>query len=139
MATSSTTSSTTSPTAPQSSTPTFSPASLFNNLNHCVTTQLTRDNYITWQWQMIIYLKAHNVYGFVEGTVLPPPQTIANPTPLEGSAAMVANPAFLKWLHQDQMVLSTIVSTISGNLISQVIDYSTYCEVWNALERMYSS
>ncbi|KAB8372646.1 hypothetical protein FH972_024746 [Carpinus fangiana] len=80
MATSSTTSSTASPTAPQSSTPIFSPASLFNNLNHRVTTQLIRDNYITWQWQLITYLKVQNVYGFVGGTILPPPQTIANPT-----------------------------------------------------------
>jgi hypothetical protein len=103
------------------------------------TAQLTRDKYITWQWQMITYLKAQNIYGFVEGTVLPPPQTIDSPTPSEGSTNKVANPAFLTWLQQDQMVLSIIVSTILENLISQVIGYSTSCEVWNALECMYFS
>jgi hypothetical protein len=51
----------------------------------------------------------------------------------------MANPAYLTWMQQDQMVLSTIVSTISESLISQVIDYSTATEVWSALERLYSS
>jgi len=59
----------------------FSPASLFNNLHHRVTAQLTRDNYLSWQWQMVIYLKGQNAYGFVTGTIQPPPQTIPNPNP----------------------------------------------------------
>jgi hypothetical protein len=37
------------------------------------------------------------------------------------------------------MVLNTLVSIIFESLISQVIGYSTSSEVWNALERMYSS
>jgi hypothetical protein len=61
------------------------------------------------------------------------------PSPSEDSPDTVAKPAYLTWLQQDQMVLSTIVSTISDGLISQVISYSTSYEVWNALERMYSS
>jgi len=117
----------------------ISPATLFNKLPHQVTAQLTRDNYLTWQWQMVTYLKSQNAYGFVEGTVHPPPQTIPNPSPTADSPATIANPAFLTWLQHDQMVLSTLVSTISENLISQVIGYSTSFEVWNALERMYSS
>jgi hypothetical protein len=88
---------------------------------------------------MVTYHKSQNAYGFVEGTVHPPPQTIPNPTPTADSPATIANPAFLTWLQHDQMVFSTLVSTISENLISQVIGYSTSFEVWNALERMYSS
>jgi hypothetical protein len=117
----------------------FSPASLFNNLHHRVTAQLTRDNYLSWQWQMVTYLKGQNAYGFVTGTIQPPPQTIPNPNQSADSPATIANPDFLTWLQQDQMVLSTIVSTISENLISQIMGYSTSSEVWNALERLYSS
>jgi hypothetical protein len=88
---------------------------------------------------MVTYLKSQNAFDFVEGTVLPPPQTIPSPTPSEDSPATVANPAYLTWLQQDQMVLSTLVSTISESLISQVIGYSTSSEVWNAFERLYAS
>jgi hypothetical protein len=73
----------------------------------------------------------------------PPPKkkkkTIPNMNPSEDAPAEVANPAYLTWLQQDQMVLSILVSTLSETLISQVIGYSTSSEIWNALERMYSS
>jgi hypothetical protein len=110
-----------SPNATENPSPNLpiSPASLFNNLPHRVTAQLTRDNYLTWQWQMVTYLKSQNAYGFVEGTVSPPPQTIPNPNPTADSPATIANPAFLTWLQHDQMVLSTLVSTISENSIPQ--------------------
>lgn len=117
----------------------FSPASFFNNLPHRVTAQFTQDNYRTCQWQMVTYLKGQNAYGFVEGTILPLPQIIPNRTPSDNCLATMANPAFLTWLQQDQMILSTLVFIISESLISQVIGYSTSSEVWNALERMYSS
>jgi hypothetical protein len=109
------TNSTNATNAPTAITPrnnlTFSPASLFNNLHHRVTAQLTRDNYLSWQWQMVTYLKGQNAYGFVTGTIQPPPQTIPNPNPSSDFLATIANPDFLTWLQQDQMVLSTIVST----------------------------
>jgi hypothetical protein len=133
------TSTTASPTTPAPNTMQVSPASLFNNLPHRVTAQLTRDNYLTWQWQMVTYLKSQNAFGFVDGSITSPPQTIPNPSPSEDSLATIGNPAFLTWMQQDQMVLSTIISTISESLISQVIGYSTVAEVWSALERLYSS
>jgi hypothetical protein len=70
------------------------------------------------------------VNGFVEGASLPPAQTIPNPTPSTGSLDTVANSAFFTWLQQDQMVLGTIMSTISESLISQVMGYSISNEVW---------
>jgi hypothetical protein len=116
-----------------------SPATLFNNLPHRVIGQLTRDNYLTWQWQMVTYLQSQNTIGFVDGSITSPPQTIPNPSPSEDSPATIGNPAFLTWMQQDQMVLSTIISTISESLISQVIGYSIAAEVWSALERLHSS
>jgi hypothetical protein len=41
------------------------------------------DNYITWHFQMSTYLRGHNAYRLVDGTVVPPTQIIPipNPTP----------------------------------------------------------
>ena len=64
-------SSTTSPTIIMPS-----PASFINNISHNVTAKLTHENFITWHYQMTTYLRAQQVYGFVDGTVVPPTQTI---------------------------------------------------------------
>jgi len=89
------------------------------------------------KWSPISKAKMH--MGLLKALSFHPPQTIPNPTPSDDSPATMANLAFLTWLQQDQMVLSTLVSTISESLISQVIGYSTSSEVWNALECMNSS
>lgn len=49
------------------------------------------------------------------------------------------NLAYERWLQQDQMVLSTILSSLSENVLAQVLLLTTAHEVWQALDRMFSS
>ena len=51
----------------------------------------------------------------------------------------MANPEFLLWVQQDQLVLSAILSSLYENLISHVVGFATSCEVWQALECMFLS
>jgi hypothetical protein len=132
-------SSTTLPAMSSPTSPALSPASFFNTISHNSTTKLTRDNYNTWHFQMTTYLKAQQVYGFVNGTIAPPPQTIPNPTSSSDAPATIANPEFQLWVQQDQLVLSAILASLFENLISHVVGFATSYEVWQALERIFSS
>ncbi len=51
----------------------------------------------------------------------------------------VPNPEFLLWVQQDQLILSTLISSLSETLIAQVVGYSTSREMWLGLERLFAS
>jgi hypothetical protein len=90
-------SSSTSPVLSSTTTPllTSSPASLISNLSHLVSAKLNRGNYLTWKAQMVPYLRGHQVFGYIDGTTLPPTQTIPNNSPSPDMPDTVANPEFL--------------------------------------------
>jgi hypothetical protein len=45
----------------------------------------------------------------------------------------------MHWVQQDQMLLNALISSLTKNLIAQVVVYFTSREVWLALERLFSS
>jgi hypothetical protein len=79
------------------------------------------------------------VFGHVDGSTRPPPQTIANTNSTDSESTTIANPKFMSWLVQDQIILSTIISPLSKTVLSQLIGCSTSHEIWSALAKMYRS
>ncbi len=75
-----------------------SPAALINNLHHLVTVKLNRDNYVLWKAQIFPYLRGQKVFGYVDGSIPPPPQTIPAPTSTSIAPITVPNPEFLLWV-----------------------------------------
>lgn len=57
----------------------------------------------------------------------------------DNGVVVETNLAYERWLQQDQMVLSTILSSLSENVLAQVLLLTTAREVWQALDRMFSS
>ena len=104
---------------PNSSSPSIT---LITNLPHLVTIKLTKDNYLLWKAQIVPYLKGQKVFGYVDGTVLMPPQTILASS--DGTIT-IPNPTFMHWVQQDQMLLSALISSLIENLIAQVVVYFT--------------
>jgi hypothetical protein len=74
--------------------------------------------------------------GSVDGSIPKPQQFLPTSS---SSAVAVPNPEFNLWIQQDQLVLSTIISSLSESLIAQVVGHSTSRDVWLALERLFSS
>ncbi|KAJ0981009.1 hypothetical protein J5N97_009264 [Dioscorea zingiberensis] len=116
-----------------------SPAGLLPtpSFNHVITVKLTRSNYLLWKAQFIPYLRSQQLLGYVDGTINCPPKTITQAT-TEG-ATQVSNPEYQIWLQQDQFVLSLLLSSLSVDVLSQVLFLTTSFDVWSALERMFAS
>jgi hypothetical protein len=78
-------------------------SSTFNipHMNHSPSIKLTKNNYMAWQFQLIAYLRGQDVYGFIDGTILPPAQLIVNPVTTPGAPVMIANPKYLSWYQRD--------------------------------------
>lgn len=94
---------------------------LLPHLNHLVLVKLTNENFLIWRAQMIPYLKGQRLLHFVDGSNFPPPPFLSN--------VATPNPDYLNWTQIDQSILSALISSLSDNLIAQVVGYSTSREV----------
>ncbi|KAF5480780.1 hypothetical protein F2P56_001496 [Juglans regia] len=101
------------------------------HLSHLVTVKLTHENYLLWRTQMVPYLRGQDLFHFVDGSSKPPSRFLSDKTTI--------NPTFLAWTKTDQMILSAIISTLSDNLIAQMVGHSTSQAAWSAIEKLFSS
>ena len=78
------------------------------------------------------------VFGFIDGTITPPPQVIPNPD-TTSTIDSIGNPEFLTWVQQDQLIMSTLLSSLTEGVLTQVVGCTTSRDLWMALERMFTS
>ncbi|KAJ0981423.1 hypothetical protein J5N97_009678 [Dioscorea zingiberensis] len=107
------------------------------SFGHLINVKLTRTNYLLWKAQFLPYLRNQQLLGYVDGTIVAPEKMITQAT-AEG-AMQTPNTTYQQWLQQDQLVLSALLSSLSEEILGQVLFLSTSAEVWEALGRMFSS
>jgi len=84
---------------------------------------------------MVPFLECQNLFGYIDGTTPRPPQLLPDST----SGLLVANPSYHSWYHQDRMIFSAIISTLSVETLPYVIGLTTSREVWITLETLFSA
>lgn len=68
--------------------------------------------------------------GFVDGTVSAPSQTIVLPPSEErGTRRIAVNLEYSRWYHQDQQILSALLSSLTEQTIAFVVGATTSREV----------
>jgi hypothetical protein len=95
------------------------------NVHHHISEKLTQENYILLQFLTVPFLEGQNLFGYVNGTNPQPPKLIPDCT----SGLLITNPDHLPWYHQDRMIFSAIISTLSVETLPHVIGLSTSREV----------
>ena len=74
--------------------------------------------------------------GYVDGSYpCPSKLTLDN----KGNPIAVVNLDFLKWQTQDQALLSWFLSSLTKQILAQVVGLSNAKDVWQALERICSA
>lgn len=107
-------------------------------IHHAVTIRLTKTNFLLWRAQMLPYLRSARLVGYTDGSIKAPQKYVAASS--DDSAEQVPNPAYdRRWFDQDQLVLSGILSSLSEEILQDVVEATSACEAWTALERMFSS
>jgi hypothetical protein len=99
--------------------------------------KLTQDTYPIWLPQVVPHLKGGNLYGYVDGTLKCPPETITTIT--DGVETTSLNPTYLHWYMQDQLILGAITFALSNKMISHVTRCTTYMEAWTTLKNLFSA
>jgi hypothetical protein len=78
---------------------------------------LNRENFLLWKTQAVPALHAADLFGYVNGSIRAPPPTT---TEGEGDAArQAANPDYLHWYQQDQLVLIALLGSMSEGLVGR--------------------
>ena len=116
--------------------PNPSPTSL-TPIHHLITIKLTRENYLLWKAQVVPYLKGQHLYGYLDGSTPAPPQSLTIES--DGDVQVIQNPDFDHWYLQNQMILSAIISSLSKRILAHVVKFNTSRDVWQALEKMFTS
>jgi hypothetical protein len=91
-------------------------SSSFSSLGHPITEKLTRDNFMLWKAQFIPAVRGAQLFGFLDGSVKVPEQEIEN-----SENKKEENPAYARWVVQDQQLLSFLNSSLSREVLGQVI------------------
>jgi hypothetical protein len=84
--------------------------------------------------QMKPYLIGQGVFSFVDGsTMCPSPHSDVSATSPAFSSSFSL--AFLTWKQQDQLILKSLLSSLSINILHLVVDCPTSASMWSTLER----
>lgn len=82
-----------------------------------------------WKAQIVPFLKGHQLFGFIDGS-------IPSPTPKINDKI---NPEYTCWLLQDQLVISAINSFLSNSVLAPVLDCHTSHDVWKTLQDLFQA
>lgn len=92
---------------------------------------------MTWRGLLEPFLRGHDLNGFIDGTNTPPsPQVSTSPN---GTVTVSINPDTVWWLRLDQLILSMLMSSISDDMLPQVISCKTAQELWMTLDWIFTS
>ena len=110
-----------------------------SNLPFTISVKVSSSNYPVWKAQTLPYFRGHGVFGYLDGTIPIPPQEIDSLHPNTGAGIKIPNPQYAQWLCQDSLILATLNASLTEDVLTQIISYSTSRDVWLALERNFSS
>jgi hypothetical protein len=110
-----------------------------SNLSFTISIKLNSFNYLVWKAQTLPYFRGHGVFGYIDSTISIPPQEINALHPSTGARIKILNPHYIQWLHQDSLILATINASLTEDVFTQIMSYTTSHEVWLALKRTFSS
>lgn len=79
---------------------------------------------------MIPFLGGQNLMEFIDGSCPRPPPKL----PVEGNNAPPKdNPAYFTWTQQDQAVMTTLISSLSEEVIPLIVGCQSFAEIWQVL------
>jgi hypothetical protein len=77
--------------------------------------------------QVTPVLRAHRLFGYVDGSIPAPPMECIEGT--DAAVRRIVNPAFLTWYTLDQLVLSSLVASMSEDMLGQMTQHTSSAAV----------
>ncbi|KAK2354410.1 putative mitochondrial protein [Trifolium repens] len=97
-----------------------------------ISEKLGEKNFHLWRQQVEPYINAHNLIDFVVCTRVPP-QFVDD----ESRRSGIVNPEYTIWRNRDQLLLSWLQSTLTGEILSRMIGCVHAYELWDRLFKYF--
>ncbi|KAK6131035.1 hypothetical protein DH2020_035223 [Rehmannia glutinosa] len=104
-------------------------------LSQLITVKLNEGNYLLWKQQITAAVKGYGLEGFLTGEKQEPEKFL----PESSTTTGIINPEYVNWIRQDQLIASWLLSSLSENLLADIVGLSTTREIWSCLETIFSS
>jgi hypothetical protein len=101
-------------------------------------TKLTRENFLSWQAQVLPTLRGARVMRLLKGSN-PAPDEFVDGEDADKKKIQIPNPAYDVWIMRDQQVVSYIVNSLSEDILSHVYGLVHAADVWSAIHELFSS
>lgn len=98
------------------------------------TVKLGENNFLLWKYQIMLVLEGYDVQDFVLGTINIPAQFI-----VDKDGQVAKNPKYSFHMHQDKLLASWLILTISDEILIHLTNARTSFDVWTAIERKFAT
>lgn len=88
---------------------------------------------------MVPYFRGQDLFGYLDGTISPPPKTISVSQHESSVIFVIPNLAYSHWVRQDNLILSTLMSSLTEGVLARVVNHTTSSTFWHALDETFSS
>ncbi|KAJ6884938.1 hypothetical protein NC652_031820 [Populus alba x Populus x berolinensis] len=91
--------------------------------------KLTPINYLTWRAQFNARLIGYDLLRYVDGSCQEPPKLLHD----------APNPAYVFWVRQDQLLLHSIIASVSEQIMPLIASATTSRMAWEKLKTLYAN
>lgn len=98
------------------------------------TIQLDESNYLLWKFHIETAIRGYGLQEYVYGTLIIPPRFST-----DNEEKLVNNKDYITHERQDSLISSWLLSSVSANLMPQLVGCKTAHEIWHTIEQTFSS
>ncbi|KAL4271339.1 hypothetical protein GQ457_13G020000 [Hibiscus cannabinus] len=102
--------------------------------NKRVNVCLTQTNYLLWKQQIVLTIRGLGLEGYLDGSFPTPAKLVRN-----RANEHIVNPLYLQFVKQDSSLASWLLSTVSADILPQLVGAETTAAVWGAITKLYSN
>ncbi|CAL9004210.1 unnamed protein product, partial [Prunus brigantina] len=92
-----------------------------------ITIQLSDANFMKWRFQIESVMQGFHLFGYFDGSIVPPPKFALLAT---GGVSSQITVAYQEWVKIDKALLSFLLATLPDEVIDYVIGTKTAREAW---------
>ncbi|KAK5818702.1 hypothetical protein PVK06_023646 [Gossypium arboreum] len=97
-----------------------------------VNARLDEKDYLLWKQQDLFTVRGHSLEHFFDNSTTPPPKISVIAT-----GESILNETYTQFVKQDCALASWLLSTISPNILPQLIGAKTSTSIWSTLTRLF--
>ncbi|KAJ9700302.1 hypothetical protein PVL29_005888 [Vitis rotundifolia] len=94
--------------------------------------KLDNGNYLIWKNQLLNVIIVNGLDDFIDGSRPCPPRFL-------DLQQQILNLEYSVWHRYNRLLMSWLYASLSEDIMTQIVGYSTAVEIWNALNQIYSA